>query len=426
MDVIPYRNIEPPSGKNTIPGLDLLRAVAAIGVVLLHASVPYLRHPMPGLSWAVRDTPSDIIDVVGWTIELFVMPLFLVIAGFLGWQTLRRRGPGGLIGNRAKRLLIPLAFGCMVILPISLHIWVLGWVAEGLVPPVKLRSFKFDGVIDRNLWGTSHLWFLQYLFLYVVSLGALAWFRARVPRPSTTRVPTGAALGALFVAGVAIIAFSPEVVWGFQHSFVPVPSKWCYSGLFFAAGVVLASRDPDLQELKKRAGRWLGPAALITIATVILGRWHLSGGDNPLARATLAILTVSSACALTFSLIGVTAVRVRSVSTMVRYVAAASFWIYLVHHPLVALTHIDLKTLLPGANPLLKFGIAFATSLTVSLGTYEAFVRKTAFGRRLGFAWSPPTPTRFSQEGSADAPPCVSIPLTGLNASTGQEERRAA
>ena len=36
--------------------------------------------------------------------------------------------------------------------------------------------------------------------------------------------------------------------------------------------------------------------------------------------------------------------------------AAASFWIYLVHHPILGIIHIDLKWLLPDANPVLEVG----------------------------------------------------------------------
>ncbi|MGB1817903.1 MAG: acyltransferase family protein, partial [Rubripirellula sp.] len=156
-----------PEEKNNFAGLDALRCFAALGVVLLHSCVPYLRYPMPGLTWSVMDTPNTAIDFLFWSIELFIMPLFLVLAGFFAWQTLRRRGPSTLIRSRARRLLIPLLFGALVILPLDLYCWVGSWVVEGIVSPVKLKSLKIDHPIGQNLWGLSHLWFLQYLFLYI-------------------------------------------------------------------------------------------------------------------------------------------------------------------------------------------------------------------------------------------------------------------
>ena len=105
MDVLPLRTVNSPAAKTNFAGFDVVRALAAFGVVLLHSCVPYLQHPMPGLAWPVRDRANVIVDFGFWWIELFIMPLFLVIAGFLAWRTLQRRGTAALVKSRAKRLL---------------------------------------------------------------------------------------------------------------------------------------------------------------------------------------------------------------------------------------------------------------------------------------------------------------------------------
>jgi glucan biosynthesis protein C len=133
-----------PKQPNAVAGLDVLRVFAAMAVVVLHASVPYLRIRMPGLVWPVGDNSSRWVDAVFWGIEVMIMPLFLVIAGFLLWRSSRRLSPGQLVSSRAKRILIPLAFGILVILPIDLYIWTVGLVADGAVEPIKLKSLKFD------------------------------------------------------------------------------------------------------------------------------------------------------------------------------------------------------------------------------------------------------------------------------------------
>lgn len=403
MDVVSPSATERPTVPPRMYGFEYVRAAAVIGVVALHAGVPYLVHPMRGLCWPIRDHASYTVDWAFWSIEVVIMPLFLVLAGFLAWKTLIRRGPRGLIANRARRLLLPLAAGCLVILPLDLHIWVLGWVAEGWVEPIKLRSFKFDSEIDRDLWGTSHLWFLQYLFLYVTLL-ALAgrWLHPSQPAGSLlaqTKKPRlwkrlahseRLIAGSLLALASTVLALRPEVVWGFQHSFLPVPSKWLYSGLFFVGGAVLAQRDPYLHRLGRAADRIVGPALLLTIAAVAVGRWHLAGGATPLASLALGVLTVSAAAAVTTSVLGWSALAARPAPVAVQYLAAASFWVYLVHHPLLGLIHIDLQWLLPQGNSLFKALVALSLSLTLSLLMYESLVRKTALGRVLGFDWTIP------------------------------------
>ena len=105
MDILPLKPNR--NSGAALPGLDFLRGVAALGVVMLHACVPYPRHPMPGLAWPVHDGASPWVGFLFWWIELFIMPLFLAMAGFLAWQTLQRHGERKLVRNRAKRLLIP-------------------------------------------------------------------------------------------------------------------------------------------------------------------------------------------------------------------------------------------------------------------------------------------------------------------------------
>ena len=405
MNVVPIRsNIGASDTSNTnFVGLDAIRAFAALGVVALHACVPYLRNPMPGLAWPVDDTDSRIVDGLFWSIEVFIMPVFLVLAGFLAWRTLSRRGPKRLVTSRARRLLIPLAFGMICVLPVDLYVWVLGWVGEGLVEPVKLKSLKIDGELGDNMWGLSHLWFLLYLFLYVAATAAIHRLvsntqstRLAKLAKSLTRPKTAICL--LGIAGVATLVVSPEVVWGFQHAFAPVPGKWIYSATFFAGGILLAANDGRLRWLTEHAHRIAVPAWCLLAATVTLGQWQLGQSqlaetENAASNVLLAILTVASAWLVTLCLIGLATKHVRRVSTSVQYLAAASFWIYLVHHPLLGLVHTDLKVLLPETAPLLKTLIAFSISTLVSLLMYESMIRKTWLGNKLGFAWQFPQAT---------------------------------
>ncbi|MDG2014784.1 MAG: acyltransferase [Pirellulaceae bacterium] len=436
MDVIPMRSNEatlPASplrvsaDKPNFAGLDALRCFAALGVVLLHSCVPYLRNPMPGLTWSVMDTPNTAIDFLFWSIELFIMPLFLVLAGFFAWQTLQRRGPNILIRGRARRLLIPLLFGAIVILPLDLYCWVGSWVAEGIVSPAKLKSLKLDHPIGQNLWGLSHLWFLQYLFLYVACLATFAIAAKRYPWIKEYQPSLKTSLSLTVMAATLILCIEPQVVWGFQHSFLPVPSKWLYSGIFFTLGLMLAIHDPKLLWVKSYAPRLAAPALITCMLALLLGRWQLEQWVSAptetrqsafsLAGILLAALTAGSALLTTLSLIGLSLKLIPTVPNSVRYLAAASFWIYIVHHPILGLTHLDLKLLLPQFSPIVKMTLSFATACCLSLLTYEAVVRTTRLGQLLGFQWKPATDDReMKQEqpilsiSSAESPQPIAQP----------------
>lgn len=391
-----------PTAADIRVGLQGVRAAATLGVVVLHAGVPYASHPMPGLCWAVWDRTGDGVDVIFWSISLFIMPLFLVMSGYFAASTERRNGPRGLLRRRTRRLLRPLAFGLVVLIPTSYSVWMLGWIGDGLTEPIKARSLKFAGGIDRDLYGTAHLWFLMYVFTYVAIAAAVTGLARWISggetadergRPVANRsgrsllsgwrsrrwvAPIGAAC--LVLIGAITVATRPEVVWGFQHAWLPVPSKWIYCGTFFAGGWWLATRDPQLRQIRRMPAVWLAAVAIITGFTVTLGRWHLGGGDGLGVRILLPVLSVISAWGVTLATFGAAERWVRKLPRPVEYLAAASLWIYLVHHPVVALVQVDMKFFFVDAPPLWKMAIASGTATLISLLTYEAWGRRSRLG----------------------------------------------
>ena len=420
-------------------GIEWVRAAAAVAVVTLHAGVPYATHRMPGLPWSVWDQGSAWVDGLFWSIELFIMPLFLWMAGFFAAETCRRGGPWELVRRRSRRLLRPLAFGSAVLLPAIYYVYMCGWLADGKIAPRSIRSLKFPDGIDADLWGTGHLWFLGYVLSYVILAALMVavgsrrltdgrWFRARRwlgsgkvhegtgevhekagPGPGAeagpawqTRAITPPRTGllwwllGLYAFGVVVLAFRPQVVWGFQHAWLPVPSKWLYSGTFFAGGWLMAGVDRGAFLLDGRRTlwlgrtRWFGVAVLVAVAGVSLGRWHLDaaggasgGGGGGAAGWLLAGLTAAAAWGLTLTIVGQAQRRSTSLPPWVGYLSRSSLWVYLAHPPVVALAHVGLKYGVPGWPALPKMAFAAAVGWGFSLLTYEALVRRSAFGRWL-------------------------------------------
>jgi glucan biosynthesis protein C len=399
-------------------GPDLVRGLAAILVVYLHAAVVYLSHPMPGLVWATEDTPSDLVSHLFWSIELFIMPLFLILAGFFAYRSWISSGDLGLIRSRARRWLVPLAVASAILLPIDYLVWLVGWVIDGKLSASQLWPPKFPRDMREHLFGFAHLWFLLYVFLYCVVLAGWGNLRRRwlsqLPR-TTTDIGTATSVYAdepvergapqlflfacgLPLVGAGVLLWTPEVVFGFQHAFLPVASKWLYSGTFFFGGVVVAACDPRMRLAIVSTPRLAGTGVVCGWAAVLLGQWAIERADATslamdmgfVARITLAILTVVSAWTLSLAIIGLGNLaspwllqhpRARHA---VSYLAASSFWIYLVHHPLVAILQINLKITLPNVSPLAKSLVVTAGSVAIAIASYELLIRGRALGRLLG------------------------------------------
>jgi len=413
-----------------LPGLNALRAAGMFGVVVLHAGVPYTVAPMPGLAWPVgHHRTSPWIDGLFWAIEGSIMPLFFTISGYCAAQGLAKLGPRAYVGRRIRRILFPFVAAAIILLPLEFYIWLLGWVVEGRLPLHKLRSLKL-GPLYRDLWGFSHLWYLEYLIL--LSLGYAAWrawrsrleqaklrlrsrrsFKAAVASPPTLaaqRVPlhtraTGEkgiprqrlervrqpwlaasvvrlwqgnlslAFLATATASTAVLWWSPETVAGFQHGFLPFPAKFAFSAVFFLYGIGLDGRRPSAWIWGEVwAGASLALFALVWPAIHVQVTAGLSGWPRlgfGLAAGLFSTAAVT-ACWMLF-------VGRKSLDTpAAAYLAGASFWVYLVHHPLMGLCQIAFSLTSWPAE--LQFLADLAITLIVTLASYEVLVRKTWLG----------------------------------------------
>ena len=352
-------------------GLDWLRVAATLGVLTLHAGIAYMPHPLPGLRWSTHDTPTAAADVLCWTLDAWVMPVFFLLGGMAAAGLLQRLGPKAMAGHRLRRLGGPLLLGCVLILPLDLYVWLLGSVVDGELPLRKMKSLKLDGY-DAGLWGPSHLWFLQYLLTYC--LIAAAWQHIRGVRMSIRPGRDRALFVTGLVISIAALTWKPSVLIGFDHQPVPQLANLVFFGAFFVAGLV----RPRSHWTRQRAGAVIaGGAAALLAAAPLLVR-HCKGSSEPLLPVLFALACWG---------LGLGSVEwARSVSRplppAVRTLAAASFWIYLAHHPVVGLAQISLKSAdLPAEA---KFVLTVAVGLALPLLTYNAVVRGRWIGRVLG------------------------------------------
>ena len=71
--------------------LDALRALALLLGVLLHASMSFL--PNSEYFWLVHDpVQSELLGPVFFSIHVFRMPLFFLLAGFFAYIVLKKKG----------------------------------------------------------------------------------------------------------------------------------------------------------------------------------------------------------------------------------------------------------------------------------------------------------------------------------------------
>ena len=385
--------MEPPTEprpRNT--GLDAVRAGAALGVVMLHGAMAYSLSPFPGLAWTVQDHPSPVIDFVLWTVNSTVMPLFFLLSGFLSFSSLRQRGPREFLKQRTLRLLIPFVFGCVVILPIDLYAWLFCWALQGRIPWFKLRTLKIRPPEGDYLWGVAHLWYVEYLYLYSVLLwlAALIWQRLNRPRIGDVTVR-------LFpLAGLAIQAIvmrhSPRILIGFSHAWFPQWPNVIYFGIWFLIGGCFSLRPPQWSQFRQIA-QLLAAAVILTLVVPGLRAYSADVAVQGISHARLpdlfaigyTLVAGLAAPAILSGGLGTASLGSSKMSEAIRRFAEASFWIYLIHHPIVGLLQYQFSRWPGGSGG--KFLLCVIGTLLLSLASYRLFVRETWLGRLLNGQW---------------------------------------
>src|SRR5262249_40317684 len=161
------------------------------------------------------------------------------------------------------------------------------------------------------------------------------------------------------------------------------PIRWLHHSLFFIAGLGWHSGRTRLPALTRGPLPWLFLAGS-AVALVVRVRWlplDLAASLTGLAAwASVASASLFGWLTLYGSL-GVCAHLARYGGRAIKYLADSSYWVYLVHFPVVGLVQADLF-LVALPSPV-KFLVALAIGLAWSLLTYEACVRRTWIGRWL-------------------------------------------
>lgn len=142
--------------------LDWLRLLAIVLLQVFHTGMLFVPW-----EWHVKaPTTVEWLQVPMIWLHFWRMPLLLVISGAGTWFALGRRTPRQYVGERARRLLIPLVFGIFVIVPPQIYFERIDQYASyAEFWPTVLRFVPYP---LGGSFSWHHLWFVLYLFLFSV------------------------------------------------------------------------------------------------------------------------------------------------------------------------------------------------------------------------------------------------------------------
>jgi glucans biosynthesis protein C len=361
--------------------MDNLRALAMLGGVLFHAALAYsvLLHGF----WPTANTDSSVwVDVTAWFTHLFRMPLFFVVAGFFAALLVSKRGVGGMLRNRFARVLLPFILFWPIVY------FAMGWLlthavtsVENLSPLLALvKKWMAEPSAPAVPPTLMHLWFLPYLMcfcilVWVVTALEMKWLSRwfAILRPSMLLglaplivVPSLASVAAPFPA--------PE-------SFFPQWWALVFFGFNFTLGYQLFQQQSMLDQLKRFAPLMLVSALLAYAAFFWLMQIQNPLQPKPLLHLLQAILEAYAGLWMTLCCLHYGRKWLNRSNNFLRYLADASYWVYIVHLPVLFAIQYQLLDVEAGWPP--KFAISALGTLGIAFASYHLLVRNTLVGKLL-------------------------------------------
>ncbi|MES2337263.1 MAG: acyltransferase family protein [Pseudomonadota bacterium] len=349
-------------------GMDWLR-IGAFGLLILY----HIGMVFAPWHWVVKSSTTypALIPPMAF-LTPWRLALLFAVSGYASRKLLDRSdGWPAFLRSRNSRLLVPLAFGMLVIVPVEMWVRVKG----GGYPGGYLHFWASDYWRSGDFFGVGfpsweHLWFVAYLWVYTLVLVAVVASGLRATRLvawlsqgrrllwAPVAVLAGVKLAMLFVVPERQGLFSD---WGGHAEYGPM----------FALGFILAGSRALWPALARVFRRALA-VALLAGAVVIAIEWRYPGDAIP-GHAVMAIdraARIAMAWSMTCALFHAAERWLNRDHSWRAPLARAVFPAYILHH--TAIVVVAYWTLPMRLGPWSEFALLTAAALGACIIGYGA------------------------------------------------------
>ena len=338
--------------------LDFIRAIAMIAGIFFHSSLSFLKDPVK--HWPIYDeqTSLGIIDLFTWASHRMRMPLFFLVCGYFTFMLLKKYDLKVFIKNRYKKILIPLLISLAVIVPISIDSFIMD---TRFAPYAQSRLEHFS---------LMHLWFLYYLVIFYALILPI-YKKLNDLLTSESKIKN-----LLFIFGISIAIFSMKDPASINatSSFKPDPVAFAFYFIFFLSGAYFFNNNELFTNLYNKKTKLLFGASFILAPVTLLFK---NQDLNILTNTLTTVFTITSIIVV----MEFTKRVFNKESKAIRYISDSSYWLYLIHIPVVV--SIQKLTLELNTTKEVKFLITSIATLGVLLASYQLLVRYTIIGTYL-------------------------------------------
>ena len=243
--------------------IDWLRIILILSVFLFHVGMIFNVWP-----WHVKN--GTLYKGALWYIMVFAsywrMPLLFLISGAGTFFALGKRSTGQYLGERFRRLFIPLLAGIFILVPVQVYIE----KSTQYNSLVDYYPHMFEGIYPTGNFSWHHLWFIAYLF--VISLlispfikrfrsNGFKRFSQKLEKFASIPLSLNIILVPLYISQLLLRPYFPENT----HALVNDWAAMTYYIIFFLSGIVLLSNPKISDSIRVHRYWYLAEAILATL-----------------------------------------------------------------------------------------------------------------------------------------------------------------
>lgn len=387
-------------------GLDYLRVFAFALLILYHCAMPFV-----SVDWVVDNAEENaVLEALALFCSRWRLPLLFFISGAAVCFSLERRSWRQFAGDRLLRLLLPLLFGMLVVVPPQIYFERLqnGTFHGSYLDfyPEVLRLVPYP----MGAFGWLHLWFLAYILLFsLAGLPLLLRLKSSRGRRGVAMVATILERRRVAIYALTIPSIAATVLlshrWPIAYNLISDWANLTSSLIFFGWGFLFALEPRLLALITRRRREFLtvsamaGVLVLGTTRAALGGGWAGSDGDlwTGMTSSCLALTAV-------FALVGYARVLFQRRTKWLPWATDAVFPFYLVHQTITAAAAFYVVRWPLGVWP--KFALI---TVATFLGCWALF----AGARRLSFV-RPLFGLKRERREAKRQPAAAEVPARGL------------
>jgi peptidoglycan/LPS O-acetylase OafA/YrhL len=299
------------------------------------------------------------------------MPLLFLISGAGTFYALGKRSPGQYLGERFKRLFIPLLAGIFILVPVQVYLE----KADQFSSLLSFYPHMFEGIYPEGNFSWHHLWFIVYLFIISLIISpflkllrgeGFKRFSERLAR--FAKKPLALNVVVILIVGSELLLrpYFPDNT----HALVDDWAAMAFYVIFFLSGFVLLSNKSIIESIRKQRNLYLAEA---TIATIVMFSSPQLFERGPALDLAWGLSSIFLAWSCGLAAIGYARQYLNRDSRFRKLANEAIYPFYLLHQPVILVIGFFLiKVQMPD---LVRFLVLTASSFMISAILYWYLVR---------------------------------------------------